>query len=159
MAYTTFDCETEKGQIYIESEIVVAERIAKAKNYHAFHFGTGSRIDRLYYDDDGKVRFLCEIRSRENTLNDLCNYGSVICNTAKLDDGAQLAKLLNVDFYLFVRTLHDDKIIYCKIADKKGAFLANMIDKKQTMQKSCNGGLEEKMVSYIDIGQWTKMKE
>ena len=145
MAYTTFDCETEKGQVYIESEIVVAERITKAKNYHAFHFGTGSRIDRLYYDDDGKVRFLCEIRSRENTLNDLCNYGSVICNTAKLDDGAQLAKLLC--------------IIYCKIADKKGEFLANMIDKKQTMQKSCNGGLEEKMVSYIDIGQWTKMKE
>ena len=58
MSVTTFDCETEEGRKYIESEAIAADRIGKAKNYHPFIFGTGSRVDRLFYDDDAIVRVL-----------------------------------------------------------------------------------------------------
>ena len=80
MLTTTFDCETPEGQKYIEHEEITSERIGRAKNYHPFHFGTGSRVDRLYYDDDAKVRALCEIRSRNKSLEDLRKYESVLCN-------------------------------------------------------------------------------
>ena len=159
MPYTTFDCDTEEGQVYTESEYAVADRIGKSKNLHPFRFGKGSRIDRMFYDDDGKVPMLCEIRTRNKSLKDLCDYQSVLCNEKKLYDGAKLANMLHVDFFLFCRTLKDDQIIWCKIADDKGKFLVNWIRKRDTMQKSCNGGEEEKDVAYIDIGQWTKLKE
>ena len=80
MPYTTFDCDTEEGQVYTESEYAVAERIGKSKNLHPFRFGKGSRIDRMFYDDDGKVPMLCEIRTRNKSLKDLCDYQSVLCN-------------------------------------------------------------------------------
>jgi len=159
MVGTTFDCDTPEGKKYLEHEQTTSERIGKAKNYHPFVFGTGSRIDRLYYDDDANVRALCEIRSRNKSLDDLRVLESVLCNRKKLDEGAQAARLFNVDFYLFIRTLKDDQIIYCKIADKDGKFIAEFETKKQKMQKSCNGGIEEKEIAYIDIGQWTKLKE
>tara|TARA_R110000744_G_scaffold116248_3_gene217343 strand:+ start:5077 stop:5556 length:480 start_codon:yes stop_codon:yes gene_type:complete len=159
MSVTTFDCETEEGRKYIESEAIAADRIGKAKNYHPFIFGTGSRVDRLFYDDDAIVRVLCEIRSRNKSLDDFRQYKSVLCNRKKLDDGAEAAKIFNVPFYLFIRTLIDDQIIFCEIADKNGVITVPFETHTRSIQKTCNGGIAKREIAYIGIEHWSKLRE
>ena len=150
--------ESAEAQVYLDSEAVVASRIAKRSNYIEGRGQTDtSRIDRVFVDRNGVIRSVVEIKTRPNrSLSDFVKMQSVWIDEKKIEDGITASKLFGAPFFLFQRTLIDDQIIFVKICDEKGDLCISYETEEKMAPKNCHGGEKiSKIRAFIDIGRWT----
>ena len=99
------------------------------------------------------IKAVFESKCRNLTLNELENFGSWLITYKKLEEGAQLSKLLKVPFIGFLNLNYDDLTMYWKITNKEGNFLFNFKTEETITQKNINGGKITRLNAFLPVSE------
>ena len=146
------DSETETGQLYIQKEKLVSDRVSQLTRSEAVELGSNTtHADRLFIRD-GKSVCIAEIKTRNMSLPQLEKFGSYLISYHKIDRGVLISSLLHVPFMLFVYLIESDDIVYWTISDSEGKEACTYVVQQTETQATCNGGqaLRENAYLYLD---------
>ena len=148
---TPLDSQTPKGQICIAAEEYVASRICEMWGCSALRLGAeAAHFDRLFHRG-GQIVAVAEIKNRDMDWEQLVAFGSYLITAKKLEQGAQLARLLSAPFYLFVRLGDSKDMVYWPVANTDGDIVvAHTIRRTQT-QATVNGGIAVRDNAYLSL--------
>jgi hypothetical protein len=151
------DCNTKKGKAYIQAQLDTCTIIKRKWGCEVINTPLDKEADiDCLLCRFGSLYAIAEIKSREMSRVDLINFKSYLITKEKLEKGRVLGLNLKVPFFLIVRLLKDNKIIWWKISDENGKFLLDFDSKVSYTQDNCNGGQAERLNAYIPVysGQW-----
>jgi len=155
---TTLDCETPVGREYIRHETDIAEDLENIWSGSMISLGKSSRVDRLLIDPITKsVRAAIEIRSRNETLNELSNYGTIFISAEKWTEMQVLCMSLNIPSVFVVKSIPDCAMLWCHLHDRHGSPISRSRVQRRRVQKSCNGGITDKIMREIDIRDFQRI--
>jgi hypothetical protein len=150
---------SEKGKKYKRNEDETADRICSALKCEAGQFGLDtSHSDRIFFRD-GACKCVAEIKSRNMDMAKLKQFGTYLISNSKLKYGEELSRMTGIPFYLFVRLIPDDIIVYWNIFDRHGKALLNYTVETTTTQATCEGGKAERENAFLPIGSMFQLKE
>lgn len=158
------DCNTERGKIYIGSQIDCHNKLEIALKCQVVSTNTtsSSDIDALLVKDK-KLIALAEVKSREmgliisetNNKKKLTykgqEYDSYLITYEKLEKLKNLCKMLCVPGFLFVSLLESDEIASWQICDQEGNYTSKINKKHTKTQATCNGGTAFRENAYISL--------
>lgn len=162
--YSSLDCNTVRGQVYIGTQLSCHERIEAALNCAVIATDTtsASDIDALITKNKTLVG-LAEVKSREMRLKDSPiltarrliyknrEYDSYLITFEKLEKLKRLCSIFNVPGFLFVSLLEDHQIVFWKICNANGEYCVDLKKERTRTQATCNGGVAYRENAYLTI--------
>jgi hypothetical protein len=125
---STLDCNTPKGQSYIVTQMACLTCIEAAWKCKAFATNGESTADvDAIIIRDNTVSAVAEVKSREMSLDELEGFGSYLITFEKLLKLRNVGLALHVPCFVIVSLLKSQQIVYWKIADASGNFLASWL--------------------------------
>ena len=165
---SSLDCNTPRGQIYIEKQLSCHNRIENALNCEIIctDIKSSSDIDALIVKEK-KLIGLAEVKSREMSINPKSKkliyegkeYDSYLITFEKLEKLKNLCERFKVPGFLFVSLLVADKIAMWKICDNDGEYCVDMGIERTKTQATCNGGVALRENAYLSLNSMKILKE
>jgi hypothetical protein len=132
------DCETPKGERYIESEEVYARKLLGKWGYEGLLLPKASRVDRIMFNNKGVVVGVLEVKSRNMDQVRLIEFGDYMISEQKVLDGVGVAHGMHVP--LVIAAGLRDAIWWWKVWSPNAKFLFKMKLETRNTQATCNGG-------------------
>lgn len=149
---SNLDCNTPQGQVYIGTQMACLSRIEEKWNCKVAVTDSKSSADiDAIIIKDGVISIAAEIKSREMSLDELVTFGSYLITFEKLLKLRNVGMALAVPSILAVSLLKDNRIVYWKIAEASGNFVARMENMITQTKATCNGGLTDRYNSYLSL--------
>lgn len=104
---------------------------------------------------DGQIKGIIELKSRKNTYDQMIQFDSLLISYAKIKAGVQMSELLNVPFYVAIKT-SDDVYLYWEISDNGIYSIGMSLDYKETNKRTDinnDGSKAMRYNAFIKINQ------
>jgi len=120
----------------------------------------GDQVDCIMgrlIDGVNTVVGIAEIKTREKagsvnlTKEYLERNGGYLITNQKIEYGRKMSYLFSVPFYVIVRLVHEDLVLYWKVTDTGGNLAFEYTVQESTTQASCNGGQAKRENAYLPI--------
>lgn len=147
----SLDVLSENGQLAVKQSRRALELLGC--KYVETKQDTTSDIDGFFLNDANEVIACYEIKSRNNSLDDLENKfnDEWLITYDKIIKGAVIAKALQIPFYGVLYLVKDDTTLLIKIAGSNGEFIPNIRIERTKTQATCNGGTANRVNAYINM--------
>jgi hypothetical protein len=152
------DCETERGKTFISHQRRTQD-IIESKGYKIVEMAQkDSHSDVIiahlvngYY----KVCGVGEIKCREMAgsvplTREYLKKGYLI-TYEKLVNGAKVSESLRTPFYIIVNLLSERVILIWRVTDDRGEFVFEFDTRESRTQKTCNGGVSNRLNAFLPI--------
>lgn len=154
------DCTTQRGQLFMDGQYET-QRILESLGYTILATpALGDQVDCIMgrlIDGVNTVVGIAEIKTRERagsvklTKDYLARNGGYLITNQKIEYGRKMSYLFSVPFYVIVRLVHEDVVLYWKMTDTSGNLAFEYTVKQSTTQASCNGGQANRENAYLPI--------
>lgn len=114
------------------------------------HHEKESVLDGMIYANN-ELEGLFEIKCRNQSLAEIEKWGSYLITEKKLLEGIELSKKLTAPFYLFVKTIPDQRVFSFAITNAKGAAVIDYEVKETSTRATSNGGWAKRKNAYIPM--------
>ena len=156
---TSLAVHSEKGKKYKRNEDEVSNRICTALRCDAGQFGLDTaHSDRIFFRD-GACKCIAEIKSRNMSMLELKQFGTYLISNSKLAYGEELSRMTGIAFYLFVKLIPDNLIVYWNIFNRHGTALFYYDTDVTTTPETCEGGRVERANSFLPLDSMFQLKE
>ena len=150
---------SEEGKKYKRNEDETSDRICAALKCEAGQFGLDTaHSDRIFFRD-GACKCIAEMKSRNMSMEQLKKFKTYLISNSKLDYGEELSRMTGLPFYLFVRLIPDDVIVYWNIFNRHGKRLFVYTAEHTETQATCEGGTANRKNAFLPIDNMLKLKE
>ena len=161
------DSLTPRGAPYLQHQTDTAERVGFATHSRVLETPDECVVDYLF--GKGKQVFVAEVKSRELELrNHILGrrlydpkkeryYDSYMITHSKVTEGNKVAHLLRAPYYLFVKLIHSDCIVYWELSNPEVQSQIKTAD-TQT-QRSVNGGTKVDANAFIPLNTMKVLSE
>lgn len=150
----TLDINTIRGRIAAEDQRAAAEIVCGGSSCQFFHTDdTGpAKVDGIIVRN-GVVCGVAEIKTRENTLEDLMGQwkGEWLLTYQKLLDVAGVSQLLAVPGYGMLYLPNSSCVLVTQLTNRAGLITCNPRIQRTTTQATCNGGKADRQNAFIDM--------
>ena len=149
---SNLDCNTPRGQVYIQTQLECMRRLELAWKCQAFQTKTdcSADVDAIFIKDN-QVSLVGEIKSREMSLEELIKYGSYLITYEKLIKLKNVGIALCVPSVVVVSLLKDNQIVFWRLTDASGNFEVAFEERHTETKKTCNGGKIYRNNAYISL--------
>ena len=150
---------SEEGKKYKRTEDDTAKRICTALKCDAGQFGLDTaHSDRIFFRD-GACKCIAEIKSRNMSMEKLRDFGTYLISNSKLEYGEEMSRMTGIPFYVFVRLIPDDLIVYWNVFNRHGKSRFLYKTETTTTQATCEGGTAERENAFLPLGSMFRLKE
>jgi hypothetical protein len=159
---SSLDINTPKGQKSVEDEQIMLQQIRKVWELDVIETPKkkAAKIDTMLARD-GVLVGITENKCRYNMYfkddhfylpkADTKKVDSWLITNEKIENGRILAGALCVPFFGFLHLVHDNTILWWKIASSDGKFLIDFDSKESKTQATINGGTIMRDNAYLPI--------
>lgn len=154
------DILTTRGQEFVEHEAKAVSFIREAcpgsTIYHT-PLDKPASLD-LVSTRDGVVHSVAEIKSRNNTIAEMQEWGSLILTYTKVDALRCVAMSLHVPAFVVLYLIPEDAVAVARLVHPGGELVAPITKRTTTTQRSCNGGEAVRVNAYIPLALFREIR-
>lgn len=108
---------------------------------------------------DNQIMGIIELKNRHHSYNQMLQFDTLLLSYDKITTGRELSKILNVPFYVAMRT-SDDIYLYWKICDNGQFTIGMQLDYKETNKRTeinNDGSKISRYNAFLKINQAKKI--
>lgn len=148
----SLDCNTPTGRVYIGWQADCLSRLEKAWGVTCASTNDQEAADvDAFAIRESRISAVMEVKSREMDLPKLRRFGSYLITFEKLLKLRAVAMAVRVPGLVVVSLLKDKQIVFWKICDSEGNFLAPLEARISKTQTTCNGGQIDRFNAYLSL--------
>ena len=152
------DSQTAEGKKWIAREADVVRRLKDLWGGDFIELGPASKVDRIMIDPTTKqARSAIEVRCRDESLEQISQWGSIFMSAEKWTDMQVLCMTLNIPACFVVHVLQDDALIWAYLFDRSGLPRSRSRTVRRRTQASCNGGNRNAAVRQIEYRDFKRL--
>lgn len=147
------DCNTPKGREYIKYQHNCLTKFCNTKGitYSSTNDKKHADVDAILIKE--QIVGVCEVKCRNDTLEQIIDYGSYLITNEKIKKLQIISKSLQCHGLLIVYFIPNDIISYWYICDTDGNMLFDYDIKISETQATCNGGKASRQNAYLPLQQ------
>jgi hypothetical protein len=144
------DINTPVGQRYKEAQARAEKLFYDISGFRVFKMDPdGSSCFDGFLEYQGVLKCGFEIKSRNDTLERLYQYGTLIVSYDKIEQSREVCRALNMPFIVILYSIPDHAIRYWKVSDHRGKLYHPYQTETKWTQATCNGGKKSDKVYLL----------